>query len=42
MSRSVFLLVTTVPAFGQDANMTFSEAHAQYQSHAQATRDDTA
>lgn len=36
MWRSVFLLVITVPAFAQDADMTFSEAYAQYRSHAQA------
>ena len=42
MSRSVFLLVITVPAFGQHADMTFSEAHAQYQSSVQAGNLDEA
>lgn len=35
MWRSVFLLAITVPAFSQDADMTFSEAYAQYQSYVQ-------
>ena len=42
MWRSVFLLVFAVPAFGQDADMTFAEAYAQYQSHAQAGNLDEA
>ena len=42
MWRFVFLFVITVPAFGQDADMTFSEAYAQYQSHAQAGNLDEA
>ena len=42
MWRFVFLLVITVPAFGQNAGMTFSEAYAQYQSHAQAGNLDEA
>ncbi len=43
MWRSVLLLIAfTVPAFGQDADMTFSEAYAQYQSHAQAGKLDEA
>ena len=37
MWRFVFLLVAiTAPAFGQDADITFSEAYARYQTHAQA------
>ena len=42
MWRLVFLLAITVPAFGQDADMTFSEAYAQYQTHAQAGNLDEA
>ena len=45
MWRSVFLLpflVITDPAAGQDADMTFSEAYAQYQSHVQAGNLDEA
>ncbi len=45
MRRSVFLLallVVTVPALARDADMTFSEAYAQYQSHAQAGNLDEA
>lgn len=42
MWRLVFLLAITVPAFGQDADMTFSEAYAQYQTHAQAGNLDQA
>ena len=42
MWRSVFILVITVPALAQNADMTFSEAYAQYQSHAQAGNLDEA
>ena len=43
MWRSVFLLLfISVPAFGQDADMTFSEAYAEYQAHAQAGNLDEA
>ena len=43
MWRSVFLLLfMTVPALGQDADMTFSEAYAQYRSHARAGNLDEA
>ena len=42
MWRFVFLFVITVPAFGQDADMTFSEAYAQYQSYVQAGNLDEA
>ena len=42
MWRYVLVLVITVPAFGQDADMTFSQAYAQYQSHAQAGNLDEA
>ena len=42
MWRFVFLFVITVPAFGQDADMTFSEVYAQYQSYVQAGNLDEA
>lgn len=43
MWRSVFLfLFMTIPALAQDADMTFSEAYSQYQSHAQAGNLDEA
>ena len=43
MRRSVLLLLfMTVPALGQDSDMTFSEAYAQYQSHVQAGNLDEA
>ena len=42
MWRSVLLLVITVPAFGQEADMSFSDAYAQYQAHAQAGNLDEA
>ena len=42
MWRFVLLFLITAPAFGQNADMTFSEAYAQYQAHAQAGNLDEA